>query len=205
MNTLSGSQVFSSLGALGPKPHAVCQLFLRVAEAALGVSFNAQSQVPDIPGISSHNALVVYFGSFNAQSKAPDITSMSLRASIQKLTVSFNVQDQAPDDPLFLLYPQCAPCDLYFSSLPLSRVIPRLHTKCHIHPLLIPIVFQDNTHWTPRLIRKTPNQGFFRSVVHVLRLWIRFVRQDSVCVLSGGFCICLLVWVCFFNDSHHLV
>ena len=88
-----------TLGALGPKPHAACHLFLRAAEAVLDVSFNTQSQVPDIPGISSLNALSVYFGSFNAQSKAPDILSLSLSASIQELSASFNAQDQAPDDP----------------------------------------------------------------------------------------------------------
>ena len=166
-----------TLGALDPKSHVDSQLFLRAAEDDLGVSFNTQSQTPDIPGISSLNQLSLYLGSFNTQSKIPDNPTPSLWVSIQKLSVSFNVQAQDPDDPHFVQNPQCAPCDLYFSSLPVSQVIPRLYTKCHIHPLLIPIVSQDHTYWTPSHIRKTPNQGFWHSVVHVLRLWIRFVDK----------------------------
>ena len=80
-------------------------------------------------------------------------------------------------------------------------MIPRLYTKFHSHPLLIPILSQDYTHWTPSHIMKTPNQGFWLSVVHVQRICIRFVRQDLTCVRSGDFGICLLIWVCFFNDS----
>ena len=102
-----------TLGALGPKPHAAYQLFLRAAEAALGVSFNAQAQASDIPGISSRDALSVYFGSFNAQSKAPDIPSPSLRASIQELSTSFNAQDQAPDDPCHVQDSQYASRDWF--------------------------------------------------------------------------------------------
>ena len=61
-----------TLGTLGPKPHASSQHFLRAAESTLGVSFNAQSQAPDIPGISSLNQLSQYLGSFNTQSKTLD-------------------------------------------------------------------------------------------------------------------------------------
>lgn len=61
------------------------------------LSTNTQSQVSDIHGISTHNALSVYFGSFNTQSKTPDITSLSMSVSIQELSGSFNTQDQAPD------------------------------------------------------------------------------------------------------------
>ena len=39
--------------------------FLHDVEVTLGVSFNAQSQATDIPGISSRNTLSPYFGSFN--------------------------------------------------------------------------------------------------------------------------------------------
>jgi hypothetical protein len=42
-----------ALGALGLLPQAAPQHFQRAAEVALGVSLNAQSQVPDIPGVSS--------------------------------------------------------------------------------------------------------------------------------------------------------
>ena len=51
-----------TLSSLGPKSRAVGQLFLHTVEVVLGVSFNTQSQVTDIPGISSRNALSVYFG-----------------------------------------------------------------------------------------------------------------------------------------------
>ena len=93
---LQAPRLSHTLGALGPKPHATSQLFLRAAEAALGASFNTQSQAPDIPGISSRNQLTQYLGSFNAQSKAPDIPAPSLRVSIQKLSVSFNSKSKLP-------------------------------------------------------------------------------------------------------------
>ena len=45
-----------TFGVLGPTPPAFSQHFVRAEEAALGVSFNVQSQTPDIPGISSRAA-----------------------------------------------------------------------------------------------------------------------------------------------------
>ncbi len=87
----AGGGFWESIGALVPKTQAVFQHFVRVVETTLGDSFNTQSQVPDIPGISSHNAFDVYFGSLDAQSKAPDIPSPSLCASIQEPSVSFNL------------------------------------------------------------------------------------------------------------------
>ena len=83
---LQAPRFLHTLGVLGPKSHPPSQLFLHTPEVDLGVSFNAQSQVSDIPGISSHNALSLYLGSFNVQSKAPDIPAQSLRASIQELS-----------------------------------------------------------------------------------------------------------------------
>jgi hypothetical protein len=78
-------------------PHAAPQLFQRAAEVALGVSFNAQSQAPDIPGASSRAFFLRLSASLQAHVKAPDISS--LRAYTEELLASFNVQAQAPDDP----------------------------------------------------------------------------------------------------------
>ena len=66
------------------------------------------------------------------------------------------------------------------------------------------IVSEVNVHVPLSRIQKTPTQGFWRSdsEVHVLRLRIRFVGQDLVCVHSDGFGSCFLTWVYFFNDSH---
>jgi hypothetical protein len=48
---------------------------------------------------------------------------------------------------------------------------------------------------------RTASQGFSVSVVHVLRLWIRFVRQDLVCVHSDGIDSSLIIWVYFYSGS----
>ncbi len=45
-----------ALGALVLSPQAAPQHFQRAAEVALGVSLNAQSQAPEIPGVSSRAA-----------------------------------------------------------------------------------------------------------------------------------------------------
>jgi hypothetical protein len=84
------------LGALGPMPQAAPHLFQRAAEVALGVSFNAQSQARDIPGVSPRAFLLRHTVSLQAQSKAPDI--LSLRAYTEELLASLNAQAQAPDD-----------------------------------------------------------------------------------------------------------
>ena len=86
-----------ALGAPGPMPQAASHLSQRAAEVALGVSFNAQSQAPDIPGVSSRAPFLRHTVSVQAQSKAPDICS--LRAYTEELLASLNAQAQAPDDP----------------------------------------------------------------------------------------------------------
>jgi hypothetical protein len=53
-----------ALGALGPMTQAAPSLFQRAAEVALGVSFNVQSQAPDIPGASFRAPLLRHTGSF---------------------------------------------------------------------------------------------------------------------------------------------
>ena len=76
---------------------AAPRLFQRAVEVALGVSFNAQSQTPDIPGASSRTLLLRYTASLQAQSKAPDILSLS--AYTEEVLASLNAQAQALDDP----------------------------------------------------------------------------------------------------------
>ena len=75
-------------GAPDPKSKVAPQLFPRAAEAVLGISFNTQSQVPNIPGIPLRASISRYLVSLQAQSKAPDIPMLSLRTSSEELLVS---------------------------------------------------------------------------------------------------------------------
>ena len=144
---LQAPRLSHTLGAPGPKPQAAPQLVARAAETALGVSFNAQSQAPDIPGISTLNALSIYTGSFNAQSKAPDISS---RASKEELSASFNAQDQAPDDPCYDQDSQWFSYDDVFSTLsPLSQVFPWLPSKGPTDPRQTPLDLLYSVHQNP--------------------------------------------------------
>jgi hypothetical protein len=68
-----------------------------VAEVALGVSLNAQSQSPDIPGSSSRAAFWRHTASLQDLSKDPDI--YSLHTYTEELLTSLNAQAQDPDDP----------------------------------------------------------------------------------------------------------
>jgi hypothetical protein len=140
-------------------PQAAPHLFQGAAEVALGVSFNSQSQTPDIPGVSSRAPFLRHTVSVQAQSKAPDICS--LRAYTEELLASLNAQAQAPDDPSqtlvwdfhllsLLTYMedlsasfntqdqapdlhaqdrQCAPCFFVENSHPVRPELLRLHTK----------------------------------------------------------------------------
>jgi hypothetical protein len=84
-----------------------------------------------------------------------------------------------------------------------SSSFPRLPTTRHIHPFFPQTVFRGHEHLPPRHLQKTTYQGFWRSEVHVLlRLRIRFVRQDLGCVHSDDFSSWLLTWVCLSNDPH---
>ena len=94
---------------------AASQRFIRAEEAALGVSFNAQSQTLDIPGIPTRAAISQYTASLQAQSKAPDIPLLLLCASTEEHLASFNSPDHAPDDPS-VQDRQCAPCDFFATS-----------------------------------------------------------------------------------------
>ncbi len=66
----------------------------------MGVSLNAQSQAPDIPGVSSSADFLRYTLSFQTQSKVPNI--ISLCAYSEHLLGSLNTQVQVPDDPMSL-------------------------------------------------------------------------------------------------------
>jgi hypothetical protein len=76
---------------------AAPHLFQRAAEVALGISFNAQSQAPDIPGASSSALLLWHTAPVQTQFKVPDIRS--LRSYSEEFLASLNAQAQAPDDP----------------------------------------------------------------------------------------------------------
>jgi len=56
-------RVTYTLGALDPIPQVTPQVFHRAAEVVLGVSFNDQSQTPDILGASSHAVFSRHTGS----------------------------------------------------------------------------------------------------------------------------------------------
>ena len=82
--------------------------------------------------------------------------------------------------------------DLFRFITPFNQVLPRFSTNYHIQPLRFSIVSPIKSYSTQNHIQKTPNQGFWRSVVDFLFLWTRFVRQDWDGVNSGGFCSCFL-------------
>jgi hypothetical protein len=82
-------------GVSGPKSQASSNRFTRAEEDVLGASFNTQSQVSDIPGVSSCAALSKYTVSLQAQSKDPDIHP--LLASTEELLTSFNTQTKDQD------------------------------------------------------------------------------------------------------------
>jgi hypothetical protein len=150
------------------EPSVQCQaaphLFYRAAEVALGVSFNAQSQTPDIPGASSRAAFVA--------------THNFLTGPIPGYTLVERIYGRAFG---LLQHPS--------SKFPTIRLTSRLPSVfrviCpHHHPLStkcsqgcpqngtsIPFPFnlsQVNAHLPPNHIKKTPHQGFCRSEVHVL-------------------------------------
>ncbi len=79
-------------------PQVAPQLFHRAAEAALGVSLNAQSQASDIPDVPLRAVSSCYTVSLPDQVLKLDIHLVSLREYMEELSGSFNAQDQAPDD-----------------------------------------------------------------------------------------------------------
>ena len=168
-------------GALGPMPQAAPQLFHRAAEVALGVSLNAQSQAPDIPGVPSRAVSSRYAASLQAQALAPDIHLLSLRAYMEELSASFNAQDLAPDDSSsqdrF-----CTPCILYIRKG--NHVLARLLTKQDILHFFLQLVSQDSAQELFRRTTPAPYFGVSRIEFQLCCLWIRFVSQGVVCFHS---------------------
>ena len=116
---LQAPSFYHVLGSLGSKPSAFSQHFVLAEEAALDVSFNAQSQVPDIPGISSRAVFSLCTASLQSQVKTPDIQFLSLCVSTEELLASFNAQDEAPDDP-FTQDCCCVPLDFLKTPCPVQ-------------------------------------------------------------------------------------
>jgi len=55
---------FYTPGVFGLQSHTTSNRIVRAEEAVLGVSFNTQSQVPDIPDVSLHTTYSRYTTSF---------------------------------------------------------------------------------------------------------------------------------------------
>ena len=123
-----------------------------------------------------------------------------LRAFVLELMASLNAQAQAPDEPQYVHIPQGGSRDFSRFITPFNQVLPRFATNDYIHPLRYPIGVPPSKS-LPTLSRKqkTPAQGFWRSVVDVLFLGTRFVRQDLDGVKSGVFGSGFLYRVCWFN------
>ena len=77
-------------GVHGPPMTTVSQRFIRPEEVVLGVSFNSQSQSPDIRGISLFNVTNHIFLTGSIQ--GPDIPFLSLCVSTKDLLTVFNTR-----------------------------------------------------------------------------------------------------------------
>ncbi len=163
-----------TLGALGPMPQAASQIFQRASEVTLGVSFNTQSQSPDIPGVSSSVLFLRHTDSLQTQSKAPDIYS---RAYTEELLTSLNVQAQTPDDPSktlvsdFHLLSLCGCMEELSASFNAQDQAPDdLHAQDR---QCAPYIFVDYFHHDrPELVRFTAKED-------VSYLSLQLVSQDS--------------------------
>jgi hypothetical protein len=163
------------------------RLFQRAAEVALGVSFNAQSQAPDIPGASSRALLLRHTASLQAQSKAPGI--LSLRAYTEDLLASLNAQAQAPDNPSKTLVSDSHLLSLrtYMEELSSHHRRPellRLPTKQDVSHFSLQLVSQDSAQEFFNRLMTLPYQGVSRIEFHVCCLWIPVVRQGVDCFYS---------------------
>ncbi len=147
----------------------------RVTEVALSVSFNDQSQAPDIPGASSRALLLRHTASLQAQSKAPDI--LSLRAYTEELLVSLNAQAQAPDNPSKTLVSDSHLLSLraYMEELSASlnaqdQAPDDLHAQDR---QCAPCIFVENSHhYRPELLRLPTKQD-------ASHFYLQLVSQDS--------------------------
>ena len=178
-------------GVSGPQPRAASNRFARAEEAALGVSLNAQSQAPDIPGVSSRAAypLRAYMhellASFNAQATAPDIHFLSLRAYMEDLLASFNAQEQAPDD-IHAQDRQWAPYISVENSRHCSPVPPGSPTKHAFPTISLQMDSPDRAQELFNRILISSYLGVSRIELHVCCLWIPFVSHGVVCFHSVG-------------------
>jgi hypothetical protein len=73
-------------------------VLVRVEETVLGASFNVQSQVTDIPGVSLYTSSSRYTPSLQTHSLTSDVQCVSLREYMEDLSSSFNNHHQVPDD-----------------------------------------------------------------------------------------------------------
>jgi hypothetical protein len=165
-------------------PQATPHLFQRAAEVALGVSFNAQSQATDIPGVPLRAVSSRYSASLQAQALAPDIHLLSLCAYMEELSASFNAQDLTPDN--FSAQDRfCTPCILYIRKD--SHVLARLLTKQDILHFFLRLVSQDSAQELFRRTTIAPYFGVSRIEFQLCCLWIRLVSQGVVCFHSVAF------------------
>ena len=132
---LQASRFTHTLGAPDPIRQVAPQLFTRAVEVALGISFNTQSQAPDIPDISSRPEKVEYTWSLN--STAPDIPSPSLCASTQELSESLNAQTQASDIPGFSIRDALAKYSASLQSQAKAPDIPSRSLRASKHELSV--------------------------------------------------------------------
>ena len=111
--------------------------YRRAEEATLGVSFNAQSQAPDIPDISSQRCKGAIHPtlSLNSTKNDPVISSLPLRPLKQELSAALNAHSQAPEDPVHALDSQCATRDSFYPSPFFSQVLQRFPTRISTAPL----------------------------------------------------------------------
>ncbi len=201
MTVCNAPRLTHALGALGPMPQTVPQLFQRAAELALGVSLNAQSQVPDIPGALSRTTFLRYTSSLQTHSKTPDI--YSLRSYTEELLVSLNAQAQAPDDSSQTFYLRtficCRSARIWKSSWILlttkTKILmiftPRIDSMCHVFSSKIFTIADQNLQDYPR--RRTSHTFPFNkchktvhrnSLIAYCHCPIRVVRGSSFIVLS---------------------
>jgi hypothetical protein len=182
-------------------PQATPHLFQRAAEVALGVSFNAQSQATDIPGVPLRAVSSRYSASLQAQALAPDIHLLSLCAYMEELSASFNAQDLTPDN--FSAQDRfCTPCILYIRKD--SHVLARLLTKQDILHFFLRLVSQDSAQELFRRTTIAPYFGVSRIEFQLCCLWIRLVSQGVVCfhsVAFGGYALDSQYAPRFFSDK----
>jgi hypothetical protein len=219
-----------AVGVLGPMPQAAPHLFQRAVEVALGISFNAQSQAPDIPGASSSAFLLrhtaplqtqfkapeirslrayseEFLASLNAQAQAPDDPShssdfhlLSLRAYMEELSSSFNAQDQVPDD-LHAQDRQCAPCIFVDYPHHDRPELVRFTTKHNVSHPSFQLVSQDSPRELFNRLMTLPYQGVQRIEFYVCCLWIPVVRQGVDCFYSVGLGCSWTFTVIILNDQ----